>query len=365
MQKKVLISGASIAGLTLAYWLNRYQYKVSIVEISKGLRRGGTPIDVRGKALDVAREMGVLEKIKANECKSAMEMVNADNETIIDFSFNEQVEYQGDIEIRRDDLVDILYERLPKEEIKFYFENRIVDLFQGNEQIEATFKCGQKEHFVFVFGADGIHSGVRKLSFGSEKQYSRFFGEYYALLETPAIELHSQKIASMYNEPGKMATIYPFKDSVGAMLVFKSPQLNWDYRNRAQHKEILKENFKSKKWRIPELMEAVTNSSDLFFDEVTQIHMPTWSKGRIALVGDAAYAASFHTGMGSSLAMEGAYILAKELHSNENHKNAFDHYYKMYNPYTEKMQTRITRGLNYLVPETEKGIQETMERFKG
>src|SRR5690625_5146251 len=120
MNKKVLISGASIAGLTLGYWLNYYGYKVSIVEISKGLRKGGTPIDVRGGAVAIAEKMGILKAIKELECRSVMELVDAKNETIVDFSINNQPEYKGDIEISRDDLVNILYEQLPKEDIKFY-----------------------------------------------------------------------------------------------------------------------------------------------------------------------------------------------------------------------------------------------------
>ncbi len=364
MNKKILISGASIAGLTLGYWLNYYGYKVSIVEISKGVRKGGTPIDVRGGTLAIAEEMGILKAIKELECRSVMEMVDAKNETIIDFSINNQPEYKGDIEISRDDLVNILYEQLPKEDIKFYFENRIVNLVQDNEKTEVTFKSGEKEYFDFVFGADGIHSGVRKLIFRSEKEYSTFYGEYYALVETPNIKPHRSKVGSIYNEPGKMVAIYPFEDTVGALLVFKSAKLDWDYRDVNQHKQILKENFTSGLWRMPEIIEAIDQSTNLFFDEVSQIRMPNWSKGRVALVGDAAYAASFHTGMGTSLAMEGAYILAKELNKNNNYKIAFDNYYKVYQPFTEKMQDRISIGLNYLVPETEAGIQKTIQRFK-
>ncbi len=364
MKKKVLISGASIAGLTLAYWLNRYNYEVTVVEISKGLRRGGAPVDVRGKALKVATEMGIIEKIKANEFKSALEMVNSENETIIDFSINDQPEYKEDMEIQRGDLVEILYERIPKDQINFYFGDRIRELVQDTQKVEARFKSGNKAYFDFVFGADGIHSGVRKLIFGEEKEFSEFYGEYYALVDTPDIKPHRPQIGTMYNEPGKMVTIFPFEKTVGTFVVFKSSKLDWDYRNVEQHKEILKENFKSKLWRIPEILDAILDSDNLFFDEVSQIHMSTWSKGRVALAGDAAYAASFHTGMGTSLAMEGAYILAKELNSNDSYKKAFDKYYKTYKPFTEEMQARITRGLKYLVPETEEGIKETIERFK-
>jgi len=365
MKKQVLISGASIAGLTLAYWLNQYGYKVTLVEITKGLRRGGSPIDVRGEALNVAKEMGILENIKAKEFVHTDEIVNAKNETIVTFSLNAQAEYLGDIEIHRDDLVDILYEPLPTNEVEFLFESGIEKLIQHEDHIEVTLKNGERRNFDFVFGADGTHSTVRKLAFGNEENYSFFFGEYFAIVEAPNIKPNKQNSGAIYNEPGKMAALYPFKKAVNAFLVFRSPKLNWDYKNHEQHKQILKENFKNSSWRIPEILDAMLHSDNLYFDEVCQIRMPTWAQGRIALVGDAAHAASFHTGMGTSLAMQGASILAKELlSSNGDYNAAFSKYYESYKPYVESVQAKITRGINLLVPETEEGIQEAYKRFK-
>lgn len=364
MQKSVLISGASIAGLTMAYWMNKFGYKVAIVEITKGLRRGGSPIDVRGDALDVAKQMGVLEKIKAKEFVHTDEIVNAKNETIVAFSLNAQTEYLGDIEIHRDDLVDILYENIPTGEVEFLFENRIENLIQYEDKVEITFQTDEIRNFDFVFGADGTHSAVRKLAFGKEENYLKFFGEYFAIAETPNIKPNKPNSGAMYNEPGKMAGIYPFKNAVMAMVVFRSPKLNYDYKNHTQHKQILKDNFQNSGWKIPEIINAMLDSDNLYFDEVCQIHMSDWTKGHVALVGDAAHAASFHTGMGTSLAMQGATILAKELHSNDDYKTAFSKYYETYKPYVESIQARIIRGMNLLVPETEEGIQEAYKRFK-
>lgn len=364
MKEQVLISGGSIAGLTLAYWLNKFGYKVTLVEMAKGLRRGGSPIDVRGEALEVAKEMGILEKIKAAEFVHTDEIVNAKNETIVAFSLNAQSEYLGDIEIHRDDLTDILYETIPTNEMKFLFENSIEKLVQREDKVEVTFKNNEHQNFDLVFGADGTHSTVRKMAFGNEENYSRFFGEYFAFAEAPNIKPDKPDSGTIYNEPGKMAALYPFKNAVNALLVFRSPKLNWDYRNHEQHKQILKDTFKNSSWKIPEILDAMLHANNLYFDEVCQIHMPSWTKGRIALVGDAAHAASFHTGMGTSLAMQGAAVLAKALHSYKDHKKAFTAYSDVYKPYVESVQARITRGMNFLVPETEEGIQEAYKRFK-
>ncbi len=364
MKNQILISGASIAGLTLAYWLNRYGYEVTIVEISPGLRRGGSPIDVRGEALEVAREMGILEKIKAKEFVHTDEMVNAENETLVTFSINDQAEYSGDIEIHRDDLVDILYENIPANEVEFLFENRIEQIIQSENKVEAIFRSGGSRNFDFVFGADGTHSGVRKLVFGEEEKFSKFFGAYFAFVEAPNIEPDRPDSGITYQEPGKRAMLFPFKGTVNAALFFRSHKLNYDYRNSEQHKQILKENFRKGLWKIPEILDAMLQSDDLYFDEVCQIHMPSWAQGRVALVGDAAYTSGFSTGMGTSLAMQGAAILAKKLHSNDDYKTAFVKYYETYKPYVENVQARIIRGLNWLVPETEEGIQEAIDLFK-
>lgn len=366
MKRQVLISGGSIAGLTLAYWLNRFGYKVTVVELAKGLRRGGSPIDVRGEALHVAKEMGVLEKIKAREFVHTDEIVNAKNETLVSFNINTLAEYTGDIEIHRDDLVDILYNNISANEVEFIFENRIEKLIQQEDHVEVTFKHGTGRKFDFVFGADGTHSFVRKITFGEEENYKVFFGAYFAIVEAPDI-ISKPDAGIMFIGSAKTAAFYPFKKAVNAMLIFRSSKLNYDYRNQGQHKQILRDHFQhDTSWRIPEILDAMLQADDLYFDEVCQIHMPTWSKGRVALVGDAAHTTSFPTGMGTSLAMQGATILAKELYSaNGDYETAFSKYYESYNHSVKSIQARIERGLRHLLPETEEALQVTINRLKG
>jgi 2-polyprenyl-6-methoxyphenol hydroxylase-like FAD-dependent oxidoreductase len=366
MKQHVLISGASFAGLTMAYWLNKFGCKVTVVELGKALRRGGSPIDVRGDALNVVKEMGVLEKIKANEFVHTDEIVNGKDETLVTFSLNDQAEYRGDIEIHRDNLVDILYENVPSNEVKFLFDNSIEKLIQHEDNVEVTFEDGGSRNFDFVFGSDGTHSAVRRLVFGDEENYSKFFGAYFAFTEANNIETGRPKNTGIiYRELGKQAVIYQFKNAANAIVVFRSPKLNWDYRNREQHKQILKDNFANdSSWKIPEILDAMLHSDDLYFDEACQIHMPSWTEGRVALIGDAAHAPSFFTGMGTSLAMQGATILTKELHSNDDYKTALAKYDETYKPFVESIQSRITRSLKVQLPETQEELQASIDRFK-
>ncbi|AKD54902.1 FAD-dependent monooxygenase [Spirosoma radiotolerans] len=364
MEKQVLIVGASIAGLTLAYWLNRQGYQVTLVEIANGLRRGGSPIDVRGDALTVAREMGILDQIKAYEFVHTDEIVNANDKPIVQFSINAQAEYTGDIEIHRDDLVNILYQAIPAKAVEFLFKNRIETLIQTDDSVAVRFQTGERREFAFVFGADGTHSTVRKLVFGPEAQFARFFGAYFALAEAPAIKANSLNSATLYQEVGKTAMLYSFKNAVHAGLLFRSSRLDYDYRNRDQHKQILRDHFDNGLWKIPQILAAMLASNELYFDEVVQIQMPTWTKGRVALVGDAAHTTGFPTGMGTSLAMQGAARLAFELDTfKESYPAAFASYYQTFQPFVVSVQARIERGLNWLLPPTEAALEEAIKRF--
>eukprot|EP01013_Petalomonas_cantuscygni_P002389 TRINITY_DN12440_c0_g1_i1.p1 TRINITY_DN12440_c0_g1~~TRINITY_DN12440_c0_g1_i1.p1 ORF type:complete len:367 (-),score=-9.07 TRINITY_DN12440_c0_g1_i1:547-1647(-) len=357
LNNTVLISGASFAGLTLAYWLNRYEYKVTLVEIFSGIRKGGSPIEIRGEALDIVKEMGLLEKIKAKRLTVNVNkrMVNAKNETLFSWNHSEG----DDIEIDRDNLLDILEESIPKN-VEFLYQNRIVEIEQTNETVNVTFKDGKNQNFDFVFGADGTHSSVRKKIFGNEADFSVFFGAYFATCETKEIPTNEGVI---YNEPGKMVGIFPFRNSTQATIVFRSPKLNYDYKDQEQQKQILQENFKNSAWKTPQIIDLMLKSDNVYFDEICQIKMPSWSENRIALVGDAAYTAGFPTGMGTTLAIQGSATLAKLLYeSRGDYKSAFLKYYETYKPFVESIQTKIIDGLNFTVPETQEEIDKRFNK---
>jgi 2-polyprenyl-6-methoxyphenol hydroxylase-like FAD-dependent oxidoreductase len=353
MKKTALISGASIAGLTMAYWLNRYGYSVTVVEISPGLRKGGAAIDVRGDALDIAERMGILDKIKAKKITTAVTFVDAQNKTIAAIkNFGEDALHQ-DIELHRDHLIEIIYEAA-NTDIEYLFNDRIKTINQDDDNISVSFEKEQDRNFDLVFGADGVHSSVRKLVFGEEHLFNHFFGAYFAILK-PDDSLGKTNDGRVYNLPGKMAAT---SDTGNSMLLFRSPKLTYDYRNDAQQKEILTKNFEGCGWKIPGILNAMINSANLYFDELAQIKMSSWTKGRVALIGDAAHSSGFPTGIGTSLAMQGATLLADELMaSNGDHNLAFLKYNMAFHPLVETIQATIVNGLDFLVPETEEGIK--------
>ena len=362
MKKQVLISGASFAGLTLAYWLNKFGYGVTVVELGKGLRTSGSPIDVRGEALDIAKEMGIYDQIKAGEFVHRDEIVNAQDETLATFAINTLEEYLGDIEIHRGDLVKIIYDTLQKDEVEIIFNNSISALIQHEDDVEVSFEKGESKSYDFVFGADGTHSAVRKLAFGPEDQFKKFLGVYFAFAKADQIETGRPKSTGIvYRELGKQAVIYQFKEGANAILLFRAPKLEWNYRDLNQQKQILNDYFAGNtNWKLPEILDAMLSAGDLYFDEACQIHMPSWTKGRIALIGDAAYAPSFFTGMGTSLAMQGAALLAKALHANADYHIAFEKYNEGFRPFVEQTQAKVTYGLTIQLPETEEELQASI-----
>jgi 2-polyprenyl-6-methoxyphenol hydroxylase-like FAD-dependent oxidoreductase len=356
--KSVLISGASIAGLTMAYWMNHYGYDVTVVEIGLQPRRGGTPIDVRGEALDCARRMGVLEAIKEAKLPTkGLKFMNAQNEV----QGTMLVEEIGaitpdDTEIRRDDLVDILYDKV-KTNVHYKFANRITQIEQTAENVSVTFKDGSVSTYDFVIGADGIHSGVRKLVFGKEEQFTHFLNFYFCVFAVDG-SLGEQNYAHMYNTPNNMATVYFYnKDSADTLMAFRAPgKITFDRYNIQQQKQIVTDAFEGIGWKVPQLLEALKQADNFYLDQGCQIKMPAWTNGRVALIGDAGYAPAFPTGMGSTLAMHGATILADAMAEYDNHKTAFGIYNETFRPTVEMLQATVYDGMSFVLPETNEKI---------
>ncbi|GAB3806821.1 FAD-dependent monooxygenase [Spirosoma humi] len=359
MQKSVLISGASIAGLTMAYWMNQYGYRVTVVETGSAPRMGGSPIDVRGDSLDTAQRMGILDAIKAAKVPTkGLEFMNAAG----DVQGTMQVEEIGairpgdDTEIRRDDLVNILYAKA-KDGITYRFNNRLVALTQSEDAVTVTFKDGTVDAYDFVIGADGIHSGVRKLTFGPEEQFTHFLNFYFSVFPVDG-SLGKKNYGQMYNTPTNLAVIYYYNEACAdGFLTFRANQkVDYDRYDIDGQKRIIIEAFQGVGWKVPQLIDELKKADTFYFDQGCQIKMPTWTSGRVALVGDAGYAPAFPTGMGSTLAMQGATVLADAMAEEADYKVAFQKYNERFRPMVEALQATVHDGLSFLLPPTQEAI---------
>src|SRR5438067_612461 len=304
----VLISGASIAGPTMAYWLTRQGIRVTVVERFATPRGGGGPIDLRGETVRLAERMGIMPAV--DEVR-----VHTRGISFIDASGGQLAQFDpavpGDVELERDDLVRILHD-VTKNDVEYVFQDSISTLTQDDSGVDVEFEHGAPRRFDLVIGADGLHSAVRRLTFGPEERFARNLGLYVSFLPV-APELGRENWGVLHQEPGRTAGVYSYRNKAAAIFVFRSPELVYHYRDVDQQKELLTNAFAGMGWQVPLLLAEMKATDDLYFDVVSQIHLPSWSTGRVALIGDAAYCPSFLTGMGTSLAMLGAATLADAL----------------------------------------------------
>ncbi|MDR3461658.1 MAG: FAD-dependent monooxygenase [Beijerinckiaceae bacterium] len=358
--KSVLVSGASFAGLATAHALNQLGYDVTIVEIAKGVKKGGTPVNIGGEAKDVLKRMGVLGQVQANRLKmEGVEFKNSDDVTEGAMRHEPDVaRADDDLEIERDTLLDIVFTSV-KDDVELVFNNSIAALDETENEINVSFQDGTKRTFALVFGCDGNHSLVRKLQFGDEAEYAHFLGQYFSITIVDKL-LIRENTTQIYNVPGKAVMLNAYNNKTDIILCFSSEkEISYDYRDEAQQRKIISEQFAGQGWRTQELLGEVGRSKTFYFDKVNQIKMPSWVKGRVALVGDAAYCASPAAGMGGSLAIIGAGALADAFEKNHgNFKLAFQDYNKSFRPFIEGVQAHALKTLDALIPKTDEAIRK-------
>jgi 2-polyprenyl-6-methoxyphenol hydroxylase-like FAD-dependent oxidoreductase len=354
--EKSLVSGASIAGPAVAYWLQRYGFTVTVVEHAQALRGGGYPIDIRGTALDVVERMGVYPRLRAAHIDTRrLTFLDEGGAPIV--SLEPQAVVGGaerrDIEVRRGDLATALYDAT-RDDVTYRFGDAIEALDEDADGVEVTFRSGLRRRFDLVIGADGLHSRTRALAFGPEEQFHRYLGYCFAGFTMPnPLGLSHEGV--MWNAPGRAAALYAVGDhpQVHGFLNFALPEPPFAaFRDPAAQRELVAAVFADDGWEVPDMVRAMRTADDLFFDVISQIRMPAWSRGRVALVGDAAYAPSFLTGQGSSLALVGAYMLAGALATARDHGTAFADYERGTRGFVEQNQALVAEGDALLFPTT-------------
>jgi 2-polyprenyl-6-methoxyphenol hydroxylase-like FAD-dependent oxidoreductase len=348
--KSVLISGASVAGPSLAWWLTRYGFKVTIIERSNGIRPGGYAVDFRGTAMKVLDKMGLTNEVRKYEMRSGkINIVNKQNRKIAAFPDGFT---SGELEIMRGDLANVLYEAT-RHEVEYIFNDTITAINEDAHGVEVIFACAETRRFDLVFGADGLHSKVRSLVFGDESKFIHHLGLYISIF-TVSNFMNLGMDAVYYGELGRRVGVFGADQGAEAKVsfYFASPAFKYDYRDIAQQKEVLREKFAECDWEVPRLLEMMDEAPDFYFDSISQIKMDSWHKGRVALLGDAAHCASPMAGMGTSMALIGAYILAGEL-------NDWQHdYAAAFTSYESQMRDFVTRcqgmadGVDWFVPKT-------------
>lgn len=303
--------------------------------------------------------MGILEQLKAHALYvERWEFKDAQDKTVGSMQLLEPgAPPPDDIEIERGPLLDILVQTT-QNEVTYLFNNSITALHETADHITATFKDGRQETFDLVLGCDGSHSGVRKIWFGEEQAYAHFMQHYFSLTIVPKL-LIPPNTMHMFNVPGKVIMLNAYNNKTDVSFCFFSEQeLPFHYRDSAQQEAIVRGQFAGEGWRTAELLEEVTKAGTAYFDKFWQVKMPSWTKGRVALVGDAAYGASPAAGMGGSLAIMGAAALADAMEKHPGDlATAFQEYDAGLRPFINEVQAEANNMLsNYLIPKTPEAI---------
>lgn len=353
---RVLVSGAGVAGPALAYWLTRHGAGTTVVEVAPELRSSGFAVDFRGPShLGVLSKMGVLDELRAVQTHGgAMSFVDEDDRE----KYRLPVEFAGgEVEVLRRDLSRILCEH-SADRAEYLFGDKIVSLADAPDGVHVDFAHAPSRTVDLVVGADGVHSGVRRLAFGAEARFVRHLNYYIAGWDVPAKPWY-ETTAHLYNVPGRMVSVSADlrdPERAGAMAVFASPPLDYDREDLDQQKKLVADALHGLGWRVPELVAGLDDAPDLYFDAICRVRVPEYTTGRVALLGDAGWGVTLG-GMGVGTGVVGGYILAGELAAaGGDHRVAFPAYQRWMAHYVGRWQRGASPG-TFLAPSSGIGLR--------
>lgn len=357
--KTVLISGAGIAGPTLAYWLRAGGYAPTLVERAPALRSGGYVIDFWGLGYDIAERMGLLPAIeRAGYHVKEMRIVDDHGRRIAGFGTDVFDELTGGryVTLARSDLSRLLYGTVC-DGIETIFDEEIVALEQQPDGIDVRLRRVGERRFDLVVGADGLHSQVRRLVFGPTETFERHLGYSVAAFEVRGYRRRDENVYLMHNRPGRMIGRFALHDDRTLFLLVFQDDADYGPASLAEQKKKLRDLYRDVRWECPDILHELDCADELYCDRVSQIRMDGWSRGRVALIGDAAFCVSLAAGQGSALAMISAYVLAGELaRANGRYDEAFGSYEARLRDFIGAKQRGAERFAAALAPRTSYGL---------
>ena len=348
----VLISGAGIAGATLAALLGRAGHRVTVVERDQGVRSSGNPVDVRGGAYGIAERLGVLSRLQDAGTK-VRELIFVDDAGRRVASMRTRQAEDREVEVPRADLSAILVEA-GCTDAEFLFDEMITGMHADDGGVDVIFDRAAPRRFDLVVGADGIHSAVRRMAFGPEADFAEHLGMYVATAKL-GVPMERDDTVIMHNEPGAAVALHPGTGTSGAAFMFRS-RVRIDHHDPEAGRQLLGRVYRDVGWRAQELLDAYLAVEDTYFDSVSRIRMSSWSRGRVTLAGDAASCVSLF-GDGSSSAMEGAATLAASLAASMHDiPAALARYESAHRSVTRPRQRGVWIASHLLIPSSRLGI---------
>jgi 2-polyprenyl-6-methoxyphenol hydroxylase-like FAD-dependent oxidoreductase len=357
--KSVLISGAGIAGPTLAFWLKAAGFSPTLIERAPALRGGGYVIDFWGLGYDIAERMGLEADIQRTGYRvRELRVVNDRGRRVAGFGTGVFTSLTGGryVTLARSGLSRLIFERAGNDS-ETLFDEEIVALDERDDHVAVRLQRGGERRFDLVIGADGLHSAVRRLAFGPQQQFEKHLGYVVAAFEAEGYRHRDEDIYVMYCAPGRMVGRVTLRENRTLFLFVFAQEFGNQLPDLAAQKALLHAHYDDAGWECPQILAALDRIGELYFDRVSQIRMPRWSKGRVALVGDAAYCVSLLAGQGSALAMVGAYVLAGELAKAQgDHASAFRNYENILRANIDGKQKGAERFATAFAPKTRWGL---------
>lgn len=325
---RVLIVGAGIGGTTLAYWLHRSGHEPTLIERAPELRTGGYVVDFWGAGFDVAERMGITaELVEKGYDIFEVRQVDGAGRPIASLDQGQLAgSAQGRlVTVARSDLAATIYGALDRT-VETIFGESVSQIDDDGERVRVRFASGTSRDFDLVVGADGLHSTVRRMHFGPDADYEKHLGISVAAFDVPGYRPHEPHVAVAHAGVGFQALRLALRDDATIFLATFRHDGDIPEGDVEAQQQILRHHLSGARWEVPEMLRRLPDARTFYFDRASQIRMPAWSRGRVALIGDAAACPSLLAGQGSALAMVEAYVLAAALARSDDHTAAFAEY---------------------------------------
>jgi len=356
---KILISGAGIAGPTLAFWLKEAGFAPTLLERTATLRRGGYVIDFWGLGYDIAERMGLIDDIhRVGYRAQEMRIVDEAGQRRAGFGTSVFTELTGGryVTLPRSELSRLLFEKV-KGSTECIFGDELIEQQDETDGVRVRLKQAGERRFDLVIGADGLHSTVRQLAFGPPSQFEKYLGYMVAAFEADGYRPRDEDVYLIFGQPGRMVGRFTLhNDRTLFLFVFTAPDATLP-EPLSERKALLRHIYGRDGWECAKILGELDRTDSVYFDRVSQIRMQRWTRGRVALVGDAAFCVSLLAGQGSALAMISAYVLAGELlAAGGRYRDAFERYEARLRDYMHRKQKGAERFAGAFAPRTRAGL---------